>query len=304
MLCLRINNWLIIWLGLEISLISFLPIITGKKVYSAESSIKFFLIQSIRSLILVLRIIIIIIKIDYEFIIIFAILIKIGVAPLHNWVLSITEGISLNQNLIILTINKIPPLIIISYIKSRILLLSILTILIGSISGLNQASTRKLIIYSSIFNIGLVICLINFRTIWTTYIVIYRMIIMFIFKILSKTNSNYINQIIINDNFKIINWTLLVQLISLGGLPPLLGFSIKLLSVEFILRNSIIINLITIILCSLMIIFFYIRLRFISILIQNFKQKTMFNVIESLSSIIIIINFTSTIWIFMLKRFN
>lgn len=118
---------------------------------------------------------------------------------------------------------------------------------------------------------------------------------MFLFKVISKTNSNYINQIIINDNFKIINLTLLVQLVSLGGLPPLLGFSIKLISVEFILRNSIIINLITMILCSLMIIFFYIRLTFISILIQNFKQKTMFNVTESLSSIIIVINFASTI---------
>lgn len=274
-ICLRSNNWIIIWCGLEITLISFLPIMSNKIIISSESILKYFLIQRVRSSILILGLILILIDINLnEFIISIAILLKIGVAPFHNWLLRIIEGLSFYTNMLLLTILKLAPLILFSYINIRIMFIVMLTILIGSIAGLNQTSTRKIIVYSSIFNIGLIMVSMKINSFWLFYFAIYSVLVFRIFYIFTLNNTNYVNQIIFNDKTLLINISTWFLLLSLGGLPPFIGFSAKLIILEYMISEIIIINMIIIICCSLLVMFFYTRMTFISIIFLSLRFKT------------------------------
>lgn len=77
------NNWLGCWMGIEINLISFLPIIIDKKrIFRSESIIKYFIIQRMGSGILFVSIILIMF-LNINFVILISLIIKIGCPPFH-----------------------------------------------------------------------------------------------------------------------------------------------------------------------------------------------------------------------------
>nr|QZZ18241.1 NADH dehydrogenase subunit 2 [Dikraneura zlata] len=274
MMCLSSNNWIMIWCGLEMTLISFLPIMTSKMIISSESSIKYFLIQSISSAILILGLILMLINSNmHEFMISSAILLKMGVAPFHNWVLSIVEGLSFYSNMLMLTILKLAPLVLLSYTTISLVIIITITMLIGSIAGLNQTSTRKIMVYSSVFNMGLIIVAMKMNNFWMFYFMIYSTLVICVMIMFNSMNTNYVNQMIMNDKTLIMNISMWFLLLSLGGMPPFIGFSAKLIILEYMMSSMMIVNMIFIILCSLLVMFFYIRMTFMSIMFMSLKSK-------------------------------
>lgn len=101
---------------------------------------------------------------------------------------------------------------------------------------------------------------------------------------------NYLNQIIINDKSLGLNISMWFFLLSIGGLPPLIGFTIKLMVIEFIISKIIILNLILIIACSLLVIFFYIRITFLALIFLSSKLKPNLNNISTISTNLSLIN--------------
>jgi NADH-ubiquinone oxidoreductase chain 2 len=86
------NSWLGAWIGLEINLISFIPIISSQEnIFTTEASLKYFIIQALASstlLFLVLMKTLVnqglpISEYVHEYIIITPLLLKIGAAPIH-----------------------------------------------------------------------------------------------------------------------------------------------------------------------------------------------------------------------------
>nr|QFK69061.1 NADH dehydrogenase subunit 2 [Phymatostetha stalii] len=274
------NNWLSGWMGLEINLMSFIPIMYSKlNYYSSESSMKYFVIQSSSSMILLLGIILTSLKINMNFsmmVMTCGLLTKVGVAPFHMWVPSIMEGINWINCLILSTWQKIAPLTLISYSMNNEMLImpSILSLLIGAIGGLNQSSIKKLMAYSSINNMGwVIISMMMSMMTWINYFMIYSLMISMFMYMLNKENINYINQCFLST-FKSINkMFLLIMLLSMGGMPPMLGFMPKWMIIQLTMMFNMYIVTTIMVFSSLIVLFYYIQMSFSMLMINSQKLK-------------------------------
>lgn len=292
------SNWLSIWIGLELNLFSFIPIINFKiSIYSIESSIKYFLIQTFASILLLLFLInksIFFIINNNNFLIIIPLLIKLRLIPFHLWLPSIIEGLNWFSCFIIITWQKINPLIIISYLnENKNLIFLIILIFINSIFGINQNSIRKILAISSINNSTWILfaILIN-ENLWLNYFLIYTILNLFIINIFNKYKINYINQLKFFNINLIFKLNLLILILSNIGLPPILGFLIKWILIKNFIFLKIYLIIFILIISTIINLFIYIKI--IYFLLFNFnifnkwflQKKKFFNF-----NLIIIINF-------------
>nr|YP_010835924.1 NADH dehydrogenase subunit 2 [Cunedda sp. 1 SJ-2023a]WGC89443.1 NADH dehydrogenase subunit 2 [Cunedda sp. 1 SJ-2023a] len=292
MVSLCSNNFITIWLGLEISLVSFLPMMVNESLLSSESSMKYFIIQAISSSLLLLGVMMMIMNYNWlgNLIIYLSLMIKIGVAPFHSWVLSVVEGLSYFCLFILLFMMKLVPLFISSLMNISFMLVALITMIFGAISGLIQNSIRKLLALSSIYNLGLIISCIYEVSIWVVYFFVYGLILLSLLFLIENLNSSYLNQIITVEfdlSKKFIFW---LVMLSMGGLPPFLGFFNKLIVIEFLILNDHFLTSIVLILTALMVIFYYIRLSFISLMFFSLTLKFNLVKVSNVSFLIILIN--------------
>lgn len=280
---------------MEINLISFIFLILNYKNYSyIESRLIYFLIQTIASIILIFRLIF---NEFYKFLIMFIILrlfIKVGIAPFHFWLILIIDLINWIIIYLLLTWQKIGPLLIFHEFNNIkfIIYFLVFTLLIGSIIGLNYSSLKKIITYSSINQIRwIIISLILINKIFKFYFIIYIYLILIIFYVFNFFNlKNIFNLINLKKN-NLITIFIFTTLISLGGLPPFIGFYPKLIIIN-LLNNSYII--LVIILITLISLFYYLRI-IISTIIINSLNLNFLNKNNKLNIIIIRINIINNI---------
>lgn len=231
-----------------------------------------------------------------------ALIIKLGLAPFHFWVPEVTQGVSLNSGLILLTWQKIAPLSLLYQIYSSIntnllLIISLLSIIIGGWGGLNQTQLRKIIAYSSIAHMGWIITIIIFNpNISLLNLLIYIIITSSIFLLLifSSTTSTLSLSLTWNKS-PIIAISSLITLLSLGGLPPLTGFIPKWIIIQELTKNNNVILPTLIAVLALLNLFFYIRLSYSTTLtifptISNTKLTWQFQNINILPIIIPLIS--------------
>nr|YP_010613652.1 NADH dehydrogenase subunit 2 [Delias belladonna]WAR69283.1 NADH dehydrogenase subunit 2 [Delias belladonna] len=278
------NSWLGCWIGLEINLLSFIPLISSpKNLLSTEASLKYFLTQSIASINFLFSILMkMILFKNFEmnnFISIMinsSLLMKMGSAPFFFWFPNIMEGLSWMNCFIIMTWQKITPMILLSYYMNNffIMIIMILNISIGAISGFNQTSIRKLLAFSSINNLGwLMASLMISENIWLMYFLLYSFMNLILCSLFYMLNIFYINQILNLNLNSFIKISLFINLFSLGGLPPFLGFFPKWIIINFLIQNNMYMLSFMFILTSLIMLFFYIRIIYLSLLLNFFKLK-------------------------------
>lgn len=283
------NSWLGAWIGLEINLLSFIPLIRDNNLISTEASIKYFLTQAIASAVLLFAIILIYINnfptIQYNFIfnnliIYSSLLLKSGAAPFHFWFPNVIEGLSWINSLILITWQKIAPLILISYTNWRnfVYLVIIFSTIAGALGGLNQTSLRKLIAYSSINHLGWILTTIQAsESTWLIYFLIYSFLSFRLIFIFNNFKIYHINQVFNSFfNSKILKFCLFLNLLSLGGLPPFIGFLPKWLVIQLLIINNqyILITIMTII--TLITLFFYLRVCFAAFIL-NYSENNWIN---------------------------
>nr|YP_448920.1 NADH dehydrogenase subunit 2 [Tamolanica tamolana]ABB90931.1 NADH dehydrogenase subunit 2 [Tamolanica tamolana] len=278
------NSWMGAWMGLEINLLSFIPLLsTNKNMFSTEASLKYFLIQAIASSTLLFLILLktnihemfYLTKIsmwnDY---IMIPLLMKIAAAPFHWWLPSVVEGLSWMNCFIILSIQKIAPLMLISYMLINnyfIQIMIILSAFMGAIGGLNQISLRKILSFSSINHIGwMLTTMILGSNLWLMYFIIYTINIISILSLTATINLSYISQSFNSMNHKkIIKFTLFIAMLSLGGLPPFLGFFPKWITIQFMAQNLMIFTSTILIMSSLLTLYYYMRMMYTTMMIAN-----------------------------------
>lgn len=163
-----------------------------------------------------------------------------------------------------MTWQKIAPLIIISFCLNFYYLIFciILNSIISAFGGLNQTSLRKIIAYSSINHIRWIIraILIN-ENLWKIYFLFYCFISISIIYIFHNFKILYINQIYcITKNKNLTKIIIFIPFLSLGGLPPFLGFFPKWLIIELITNTNIIWITLILINITLITLYFYIRI--------------------------------------------
>nr|YP_010554581.1 NADH dehydrogenase subunit 2 [Cheumatopsyche brevilineata]UYO79201.1 NADH dehydrogenase subunit 2 [Cheumatopsyche brevilineata] len=288
MLTISSNSWISCWMGLELNTFSFLPFIFKKKNFlSSETSIKYFLIQSISSINLLFVIFLINWKMMNNNIyqsllflnIIICLLFKVGSAPFHFWMVNLIEGLDWLSMFIFLSIQKVPPVILISfYLNIKfIYFIIIMNCLFGSVGGLTQLSIRKIMTYSSIFNFSWMLSAIIISDyMFIFFMLIYSLITFNLFMIFKLMNTSYLSQLYNIKPNKLLTFTLMINLLSLGGVPPFLGFIPEwLISIYFIQMKSMII--LPIIMFSLINLYYYIQMFYPIIFMNKFQSKWTIN---------------------------
>nr|AUO29134.1 NADH dehydrogenase subunit 2 [Platorchestia japonica] len=272
------TSWFIAWIALEVNMLSFIPIILKKKnKYTSESALKYFLTQSMASLLMIISLMMLNSFGSYLFfMLIFASLaIKVGAAPFHQWMPSLIEGMTWQTIILFLIIQKINPLILISFCSltmkaSELLLLLIISFsaLVGSIGGLNQASVRSIMLYSSISHMAWMLsAMYLFSPLWIIYYMTYSLILFSVLNILNNKEIYNVNHLLMKQ--KVNFFLLTLCLFSLGGLPPFSGFIPKLLISLKLLESAHTFLFLFLLTSTFLSLFFYMRLILTNALLYN-----------------------------------
>jgi NADH-ubiquinone oxidoreductase chain 2 len=101
--------------------------------------------------------------------------------------------------------------------------LAALSLATGALGAYNQTRLRKLIAYSSIAHMGgIILTVIILNSLTVAYLTIYVILSLSIITLLIKLNLNTTSQCAqLNNPLYVLTS---INLLSLGGLPPLLGF--------------------------------------------------------------------------------
>jgi len=228
-------------------------------------------------------------------------LLKTGAAPFHFWFPGVIEGLTWGNSLILITWQKIAPIILVSYnvIFKFFIWIIVLSIIIGALGGLNQTSLRKLIAFSSISHLGWIIAaIISQETLWKLYFCIYTLLRFSVIFIFNTFKLSHINQIFSFQLDSSINKIILfITLLSLGGLPPFLGFAPKWIVIQFLTAHSLFMLVLIIVTFTLITLYFYLRICFAAFIINYWHPKWNNNYVytnEWNSKIILILTFISS----------
>nr|ALO76274.1 NADH deshydrogenase subunit 2 [Leucocelis sp. LEU01] len=309
-------SWMGMWMGLEINLLSIIPLMSStKNMMTSEATLKYFITQAMASTMLLFAIIMSSMYFSYNlnfnmyFSLIFntSLMTKMGAAPFHFWFPEVMEGLNWLNSLIMLTWQKIAPMILIMYSNmatTYFIIIIIMSMMISGIMGMNQTSLRKILAYSSINHIGWMMSAIMLSpTIWTYYFLIYCIITTNIILIFYSLNIFYVNQLYISLNQNpMTKFFFMMNFLSLGGLPPFLGFMPKWLLINSLIQTKFYFLTFLMTVMTLITLYFYMRITFATILLSksynNYYQqpKMKLNLIMTTNFIALFSLIIITIW--------
>nr|AAL40429.1 NADH dehydrogenase subunit 2 [Ctenophorus nuchalis] len=272
------NHWLTAWLGLELNMISIIPMIAKQKhLRSTEAATKYFLTQATASALLLFSSTLNvwqtgswdITQLDNKIpmtLMIPALTMKMGAAPTHFWLPEVLQGSTLTTALLITTWQKIAPITLLYMISNHtqsniMLFIGLLSILIGGWGGMNQTQLRKMMAYSSIAHLGWTITAMSIvPNIALLNIIIYMTMSTPFFLLLTATTSKTLltttTQWAHSPAAAII---MTMLLLSMASLPPLTGFTPKLLILNNLTMHKLATMATMMALLSLLSLVFYLR---------------------------------------------
>nr|YP_009093766.1 NADH dehydrogenase subunit 2 [Ulomoides dermestoides]AIS67598.1 NADH dehydrogenase subunit 2 [Ulomoides dermestoides] len=283
-------SWLSMWMGLEINLLSIIPLLLeGKNMMSSESSMKYFITQALASLILLMSVLMLLLTEEFisplmnfyfSMMLNSAIMTKLGAAPFHFWLPEVVEGLNWMNTLIILTWQKIAPMMILMNMKINTMFISftiLSSLIISTISGFNQTSLRKIMAFSSINHIAWMLSslFISF-TVWLIYFLVYTIININITLMFNQTMTFYINQINnFMNNSKLIKLSIMSNFLSLGGLPPFIGFLPKWMIINWMTSSNLIFMTLILIITTLIMLSIYMRVLMSTLILSTQEPKNL-----------------------------
>nr|AOV83573.1 NADH dehydrogenase subunit 2 [Phasianella australis] len=258
--------WLGAWVGLEVNLIGFIPILVyGSSVKESESGMLYFIVQSLGSGLFMLGSLI---SFDvaggwdvsfYQIspwglvLTMFGLLLKLGSFPFHSWFPQVMAGGSWFSCLLLVTWQKVGPLflfneVVWSWVNFSekggsfesfklfffLLFVGSLGSLVGGVGGINQTEVRPLLAYSSIGHIGWMVfsSLLGWE-ILVNYFVFYFFVSVCFFVVLWRFEGYSHSRMssLSGEKGAFNQASVVFMLLSLGGMPPMLGFYPKLVAI-------------------------------------------------------------------------
>nr|WBQ42668.1 NADH dehydrogenase subunit 2 [Nectoneanthes oxypoda] len=290
LITLSSSNWLYLWMGMELNLLSFIPLMSNSSnLQETEASVKYFITQAIGSgLMLTTGIMsinpIVFDKMEYIIMIMFisSMMIKLGMTPYHQWLPHVMSCIPWKMCIILATWQKIGPMIMLVMImpnnmSSLIMLLAVSSTMVGGLGGMNQSQLRSLLAYSSIGHMGWMLMTTQCSTnIFVMYFTVYIVITCSIMGLLMSENvmKSKVNSLMINNTSTFI--MVMLIMFSLGGLPPLLGFFPKWMIINSLSVQNMMLTAMMLITGSLMNLFYYFNMAF-NFMLTTPQQPTITN---------------------------
>nr|YP_009330633.1 NADH dehydrogenase subunit 2 [Gobiobotia pappenheimi]AOC32665.1 NADH dehydrogenase subunit 2 [Gobiobotia pappenheimi] len=273
------SHWLLAWMGLEINTLAIVPLMAQHHHPRAvEATTKYFLTQATAAaMILFASTTNAWISGEWDMnnmsspiattMIIIALALKIGLAPMHFWLPEVLQGLDLLTGLILSTWQKLAPLALIiqtSQAIDPILLtsLGLMSTLAGGWGGLNQTQLRKILAYSSIAHMGWMMIVLQYAPQLTVLALgTYIFMTSAAFLTLKMSSATKINTLAMMwSNNPTLTATTALVLLSLGGLPPLTGFMPKWLILQELTKQNLPITATIMALAALLSLYFYLRL--------------------------------------------
>nr|YP_007626992.1 NADH dehydrogenase subunit 2 [Chauliops fallax]AFV25565.1 NADH dehydrogenase subunit 2 [Chauliops fallax] len=264
------TNWIGMWIGMEMNLMSFIPFINkNKNLKSSRAMMMYFLAQSIGSIIFLFAILmnsfIMTPIMMNEFIktaMVIGMAIKLGMAPFHSWMPEMMSNINWNEMMVLMTWQKVAPLYTLSNLMNNwsMYILIILSTIVGAIGGLNQTSMRKIMAYSSINHMGWITAMMITQTKWFMYLLIYSITVAMLCYMMNMHNTYFINQVSTMNESMTEKLTYSILMLSIGGMPPFLGFLPKWMAIQSMINTEMMILMTIMIMMSLLTLFYYMRM--------------------------------------------
>ena len=204
--------WPIAWLGLELNLICFVPLVM-KEENLKKTCILYFVVQSIGSLLIVAGGLLTEFNSWIQILLLLGLIMKIGAIPMHFWVPIIVPRLRRLGVYVIQTWQKVAPFGLIAFVMLRKEFLSLVNVWLGALTIGAIASPIIVVVFSGIVQIGWIFSISGSLLWW--FVLMYFIVISPVVKFI-KTNSR---------NFRL-------ALVNRGGLPPFTGFLIKLNAVK------------------------------------------------------------------------
>nr|AAS00868.1 NADH dehydrogenase subunit 2 [Hutchinsoniella macracantha] len=275
------SSWFGVWVGLELNLMSFVPLVTSvfNRLYS-EAALKYFLIQAFGSVILLFSVLGYVFSSSLFFLIFLmgSLLLKLGAAPFHFWFPNVMGGLSWMGVILLMVMQKITPFVMLNYIYlcvgDYLLIFLVMSILVGSLGGLNQLLLRVLLAYSSIGHVGWMMGgILVSDVVWFLYFIIYSLCSLALILFFMWGDINCFSQLY-GSLFFSYSYLLFIGLllISLGGLPPFLGFYSKWMVIFGLLNLNYSLICLFMVMFSLIVLYWYLRLGY-SLLLGGYDFK-------------------------------
>lgn len=281
------DDWFLLWLGLEVNIIIFIILIYKEnRILKIESCLKYFFIQRVGSAVLI--------RCFYlnkewiDFIVCLLLGYKIGAGPFFFWFPSVCSGLSWISCFVLISFQKVIPLIIIGVFVSWVIYIIVVVRLFFGIFGCyNQKNFKQLIAYSSVYHIGwIILCNFSRDLSWFVYLLLYSLMI---FPVIKFFSSLFFEDFIILMKMKYKGWVILMVL-RIAGMPPFLGFFLKLFAFIMIFKYEYYF-IIFLIICSVVIFYIYFRIIY-DVLMRYFINMNWINfiIICNIRNYLVIIN--------------
>nr|YP_009311243.1 NADH dehydrogenase subunit 2 [Sabanejewia radnensis]BAV69977.1 NADH dehydrogenase subunit 2 [Sabanejewia radnensis] len=273
------SHWLLAWMGLEINTLAIIPLMAQQHHPRAvEAATKYFLTQATAAAMILFAATTNawtmgewdINSLSHPLastMVIAALALKIGLAPVHFWLPEVLQGLDLLTGLVMSTWQKLAPFALIIQVAPTVdpyLLssLGLLSTLIGGWGGLNQTQLRKILAYSSIAHMGWMIIVLQFAP-QLTILALGTYIFMTSTAFLSLKMSSALKINTLSSAWSkspALVATTALALLSLGGLPPLTGFMPKWLIIQELTKQELPLTATIMALAALLSLYFYLRL--------------------------------------------
>ena len=151
------RSLIMIWIGIEIRMLRFLLVLMFSDLYQEHSNtVKYFLFQSMGSIILLLRISLLR---ELKMLRILVTMMKLGIAPFHLWFISLMRKISIMRLVWVRVVQKIIPLRFIIVIKgaSGLVTLLVIRFLLSVMHIIVQTKLTIIVGSSSVYSLSWVV---------------------------------------------------------------------------------------------------------------------------------------------------
>nr|CAH2594124.1 NADH dehydrogenase subunit 2 [Physella acuta] len=265
MLSIMSTSWLFVWLMMELSLLTLMPLMVNYSKYlslSCEVTMKYFIIQSISSMWVMLG--------GYMvwelttgpsvFMLVFLIglMFKLGLFPGHFWVIQVVSGLKKLPLIYVLSIMKVAPLFLIVTLMDNtkqpwLIFVGVTSVVAGGLLGIIQSTVSGVLGSSSISHSGWMIITILMNTFIPYFLAYFGTLTMFL---MVWGNENYLSS---------------MMMVSFSGLPPFLLFYPKVLVFSMLIECSMWAIIVCLVFMSVISLYFYLKSSYSLVLIRILK---------------------------------
>nr|AID54843.1 NADH dehydrogenase subunit 2 [Hoplopleura akanezumi] len=250
------SSWLSVWFGMELTTLFFIPFLSKAKWFGSAASVWQFLLYSVTSSMLFLFSGI---SLSYtevldnmagpswaSAIMVLVVLLKLGLPPLHGWSVAMVGSLSWEGVYIFSTLLKVSPIYLLINLSSlgiegMLRTFSVLAIcmLCYSLRGAVSFSLRHLIAYSSILSMSWVILAsIGSESLSILYTLMYFMSLLIMTSVFSYWGASTVQESLSIESSAVEKALIVVSLMNLAGIPPSLGFLMKVSIIKQLLSVS------------------------------------------------------------------